>query len=69
MQARFPDFFHYMFVHHQFERYTAQGFNNARPFWFLFAAFAGTTLPWCIFLVPAARGQAKAGDAARQVPC
>ena len=57
MQARYPGFFDYFFVHHHFERFAAQGFNNARPFWFLIAAFAGVTLPWSVFLVGAARAR------------
>ena len=57
MQARHPGFFAYFFVHHHFERFAAQGFNNARPFWFLIAAFAGVTLPWSVFLVGAARAR------------
>lgn len=56
MQARYPGFSHYFFVHHHFERYAAQGFNNPRPFWFIVAAFAGATLPWCLSLVGAVRG-------------
>ena len=55
MQARYPEFFDYFFLHHQFERFTSQGFNNPQPFWFAVAAFAGATLPWCVFLVGAAR--------------
>ena len=69
MQARYPGFFEYFFVHHHFERFLTRGFNNPQPFWFSVAVFAGTTLPWCIFLAGAARkgGQAPAGSAARQV--
>jgi 4-amino-4-deoxy-L-arabinose transferase-like glycosyltransferase len=60
MQMRYPGFFHYFFVHHHFERYAAQGFNNARPFWFIVAAFAGATLPWCLSLAGTARTTAAA---------
>ena len=69
MQARYPGFFDYFFLHHQFERFTSQGFNNPQPFWFAVAAFAGATLPWCVFLVGAARkiGQPHAGSMPRQV--
>jgi len=65
MQARYPGFFDYFFVHHHFERFAAQGFNNARPFWFLIAAFAGVTLPWSVFLVGAARACANSEAAGR----
>jgi 4-amino-4-deoxy-L-arabinose transferase-like glycosyltransferase len=34
MQARFPEFGHYFFVVQHFGRFTTEGFNNARPFWF-----------------------------------
>src|SRR5262245_11937801 len=69
MQARYPGFFEYFFVHHQFERFAAQGFNNPRPFWFLVAVFAALTLPWSAILVRAARASAysEAGGRSRQV--
>jgi 4-amino-4-deoxy-L-arabinose transferase-like glycosyltransferase len=51
MQSRYPGFYEYFFVHHHFERYTGGGFNNARPFWFSVAAFAGTTMPWFLVLL------------------
>jgi 4-amino-4-deoxy-L-arabinose transferase-like glycosyltransferase len=50
MQARYPGFLQYLFVHHQFERFAVVGFNNQQPFWFLIAVFAGATLPWCPLL-------------------
>jgi len=67
MQARFPGFFEYFFVHHHFERFAVQGFNNPRPFWFLVAVFAALTLPWSAFLVGAARAGAysEAGSRSR----
>jgi 4-amino-4-deoxy-L-arabinose transferase-like glycosyltransferase len=55
MEMRYPGFSHYFFVHHHFERYAAQGFNNPRPFWFIVVAFAGATLPWCLSLTGLAR--------------
>ncbi len=69
MQARYPGFFEYFFVHHHFERYASGGFNNPRPFWFIVVAFAGATLPWCLFLAGAGRtaAQASAGGATRDV--
>jgi 4-amino-4-deoxy-L-arabinose transferase-like glycosyltransferase len=69
MQARYPGFFTYFFVHHHFERFAAQGFNNPRPFWFLVASFAALTLPWSPFLVGAARACAcsEAASRSRQV--
>ncbi|HEY7084244.1 MAG TPA: glycosyltransferase family 39 protein [Hyphomicrobiaceae bacterium] len=55
MQARYPGFFEYFFVHHHFERFAAQGFNNPQPFWFLVVVFVALTLPWSAFLIEAAR--------------
>jgi len=65
MQTRYPGFFAYFFVHHHFERFAAQGFNNPQPFWFLVAAFAALTLPWSPFLVGAARACANSEAAGR----
>jgi 4-amino-4-deoxy-L-arabinose transferase-like glycosyltransferase len=59
MQARYPGFFDYFFVHHHFERFAAQGFNNAQPFWFLAVVFVALTLPWSAFLIGAARATAQ----------
>jgi 4-amino-4-deoxy-L-arabinose transferase-like glycosyltransferase len=50
MQAEYPGFLQYFFVHHHFERFATVGFNNQQPFWFLIAVFAGATLPWCPLL-------------------
>jgi 4-amino-4-deoxy-L-arabinose transferase-like glycosyltransferase len=68
MQARYPGFFEYFFVHHHFERFAAQGFNNPQPFWFLVAVFAALTLPWSPFLVGAARAYPHTVGRSRQVP-
>jgi 4-amino-4-deoxy-L-arabinose transferase-like glycosyltransferase len=69
MQARYPGFFDYFFVHHHFDRYVTQGFNSRRPFWFSVAVFAGATLPWFVFLAPAIRwrGEAHADGTPGQV--
>jgi hypothetical protein len=55
-------------VHHHFERFAAQGFNNPQPFWFLVAVFAALTLPWSPFLVGAARAYPHTFGRSRQVP-
>jgi 4-amino-4-deoxy-L-arabinose transferase-like glycosyltransferase len=68
VQARYPGFFDYFFVHHHFERFAAQGFNNSRPFWFLVVVFAALTLPWSPFLVGAARAYPHTLGRSRQVP-
>ncbi|MBO0743341.1 MAG: hypothetical protein J2P51_18230, partial [Hyphomicrobiaceae bacterium] len=67
MQARYPGFFDYFFVHHHFERFAAQGFNNPQPFWFLGVVFVALTLPWSAFLVGAARAYSKTAGRFRQV--
>src|SRR5262245_11243113 len=67
MQARYPGFFAYFFVHHHFERFAAQGFNNPQPFWFLVVVFAALTLPWSAFLVGAARAYPETAGRSRQV--
>jgi len=62
MQARYPGFFEYFFVRHHFQRFVTQEFNNQQPFWFMFAAFAGVTLPWCALLVGGMRRRAQVPD-------
>ena len=55
MQARYPGFLEYFFVHHHFQRFATGGFNNQHPFWFLIAVFAAATLPWCPLLASGLR--------------
>jgi len=50
-----PDMLAYMFGKHQFGRYTATTFNNARPWWFYGLAIAVLMFPW-VFLVAASAG-------------
>lgn len=50
-----PDMLAYMFGKHQFGRYTATTFNNARPWWFYGVAIAVLMFPW-VFLVAASAG-------------
>ena len=45
-----PDMLAYMFGKHQFGRYTATTFNNARPWWFYGVAVTLLMFPW-VFLV------------------
>ena len=44
--AQFPDMLAYMFGKHQFGRYTATTFNNARPWWFYLVIVLGMLFPW-----------------------
>ena len=51
-----PDMLAYMFGKHQFGRYTATTFNNARPWWFYGLAVVVLMFPW-VFLVVASAGR------------
>ena len=51
VQMQYPDFGHYFFIHHHFERFAASGFNNALPWWFFFVAVPLLTLPWSLWLL------------------
>ena len=46
-----PDMLTYMFGKHQFGRYTATTFNNARPWWFYGMAITVLLFPWIFFVV------------------
>ncbi len=48
-QQKYPGFLRYMFWHQQFERYTAQTFNNQQPTWFYLLALVLLLFPW-VFL-------------------
>jgi len=37
-QQKYPDFFNYMFIGQQFNRYTATTYNNPQPWWFFLLA-------------------------------
>ena len=50
MQQRFPEFLHYFFLHHHFQRFAQTGFNNARSFWFYVPVMLVLTLPWSLGL-------------------
>jgi 4-amino-4-deoxy-L-arabinose transferase-like glycosyltransferase len=48
-QRAYPDFFNYMFVGQQFNRYTAAVYNNPQPVWFYLLALAMLLFPWAFF--------------------
>jgi len=48
-QQRYPDFFNYMFVGQQFNRYTAAVYNNPQPWWFYLLALVLLLFPWAFF--------------------
>jgi len=49
VQRTYPDFFNYMFIGQQFNRYTAATYNNPQPFWFYLLALALLLFPWVFF--------------------
>ena len=53
MQAKFPEFFNYFFIHQQYERFVSQSFNNPQPLWFYLPVLFGMTLPWSLGLLVA----------------
>jgi 4-amino-4-deoxy-L-arabinose transferase-like glycosyltransferase len=57
MEARYPGFFDYFFVHHHLQRYATSGFNGRQAFWFYVPVFAAITLPWSPLLVAGLRKQ------------
>lgn len=48
-QRAYPDFFNYMFIGQQFNRYTAATYNNPQPVWFYLLALALLLFPWVFF--------------------
>lgn len=48
-QQKYPDFFNYMFIGQQFNRYTATTYNNPQPVWFYLLALALLLFPWVFF--------------------
>jgi 4-amino-4-deoxy-L-arabinose transferase-like glycosyltransferase len=48
-QRTYPDFFNYMFIGQQFNRYTAATYNNQQPWWFYLLALALLLFPWLFF--------------------
>jgi 4-amino-4-deoxy-L-arabinose transferase-like glycosyltransferase len=56
-QAQFPEMLAYMFGKHQFGRYTATTFNNARPWWFYLVVLVILLFPWVFFAIAQAVSQ------------
>ena len=48
-QQTYPEFFNYMFVGQQFNRYTAAVYNNPQPWWFYLLALTLLLFPWLFF--------------------
>jgi len=65
VQLRYPDFARYFFVYHHFERFTATGFNNVKPWWFFLVAVPVLTLPWSLWMVRARVRDVPGDDADR----
>jgi 4-amino-4-deoxy-L-arabinose transferase-like glycosyltransferase len=54
-QQTYPDFFNYMFVGQQFNRYTAAVYNNPQPWWFYLLALSLLLFPWVFFALSQVR--------------
>ena len=54
-QQKYPDFFNYMFIGQQLNRYTAATYNNPQPFWFYLLALALLLFPWVFFALAQVR--------------
>jgi len=65
VQQHHPGFARYFFVYHHFERFTATGFNNVKPWWFFLVALPVLTLPWSLWLVRARVRKSPGDDADR----
>ncbi|BCO26314.1 undecaprenyl phosphate-alpha-4-amino-4-deoxy-L-arabinose arabinosyl transferase [Rhodoferax lithotrophicus] len=48
-QRTYPEFFNYMFIGQQLNRYTAAVYNNPQPVWFYVLALALLLFPWMFF--------------------
>jgi 4-amino-4-deoxy-L-arabinose transferase-like glycosyltransferase len=48
-QRAYPDFFNYMFIGQQFNRYTASSYNNPQPWWFYLLSLVLLLFPWVFF--------------------
>ncbi len=54
-QQAYPEFFNYMFVGQQFNRYTANVYNNPQPWWFYLLALCLLLFPWVFLALAQAR--------------
>lgn len=54
-QRTYPEFFNYMFVGQQFNRYTAAVYNNSQPWWFYLLALTLLLFPWLFFALKQVR--------------
>ena len=54
-QQIYPEFFNYMFVGQQFNRYTAAVYNNPQPWWFYLLALTLLFFPWLFFALKQVR--------------
>jgi len=50
MQQKFPQFFHYFFIHQHFERFAETSFNNVQPWWFYLEILGLLCMPWTLAL-------------------
>lgn len=66
-QQKHPDFFNYMFIGQQLNRYTAATYNNPAPWWFYLAAITILFFPWVFFALNQLRRAAPSAASSHQV--
>ncbi|WP_296448039.1 ArnT family glycosyltransferase [Rhodoferax sp. UBA5149] len=54
-QQKYPQFFDYMFINQQFNRYTAASYNNPQPWWFYLLSVVLLLFPWVFFTLSQVR--------------
>ena len=57
-QQKYPQFFDYMFIGQQLNRYTAKSYNNPQPWWFYLLSMVLLLFPWVFFALNQVRQQA-----------
>ncbi len=57
-QQKYPQFFNYMFIGQQLNRYTAATYNNPQPWWFYLLSLVLLLFPWVFFALNQLRRQA-----------
>ncbi len=58
-EHKYPEFLDYMFVRHQFQRYTDSTFNNPQPWWLYLLAIGLLFFPWVLFALAQIRKPAR----------
>jgi 4-amino-4-deoxy-L-arabinose transferase-like glycosyltransferase len=58
-QQKYPQFFDYMFIGQQLNRYTATTYNNPQPWWFYLLTLVLLFFPWVFFALGQLRRQVR----------